>query len=78
VETPVPQITKENVHLVFTYHAPSAEQTRRYELLRKAGLAFAEAIIEYCNDCPERTLALRDVQRAVMMANASIALEGIS
>jgi hypothetical protein len=59
---------------VFKYHAPGTDQIDRYARLRAAARVFAEEIINCCPDSEERTLALRDVQRAVMMANASIAI----
>jgi len=59
---------------LFTYHAPKGDQAHRYEAIREAGLRMAREIFLHCPNSPERTLALRDVQRAVMMANASIAV----
>lgn len=59
---------------LFTYHAPKADQPKRYVAIRAAAKAFATTICDNCPSSPERTLALRDIQRAVMMANASIAV----
>jgi hypothetical protein len=59
---------------LFTYHPPFGAQTSRYALLRGGALEFARLILANCPPSAERTLALRDVQRAVMMANASIAV----
>lgn len=61
------------IHL-FSYHKPFGDQAERYESMRSAARTFAMAILSYCPDSPERTLAIRDLQRCVMMANASIAL----
>lgn len=58
----------------FTYHRPFGDQGDRYELLRAAGGEFAKTILMLTPPSAEQTLALRDVQRAVMMANAAIAL----
>jgi hypothetical protein len=58
----------------FVYHAPHGDQARRYEELRAAGLRMALTVTELTPPSPEQTLALRDVQRAVMMANAAIAI----
>lgn len=66
--------TPDGIVHVFSYHKPHSDQPQRYENVRAAGRAFAMALLEQCPNSPERTLALRDVQRAVMMANASIAL----
>lgn len=68
------QINGETVDHVFKYHKPTADQAQRYEAVREAAKRFAVQIIGLCPHSEERTLALRDVQRAVMMANASIAL----
>ena len=58
----------------FTYHPPVGNQGDRYSSIRNAGLEFARFINEVTPASPEQTLAIRDVQRAVMMANAAIAL----
>lgn len=63
---------------IFTYHAPSSEQLPKYEALRKAALAFAQAIVEHTPPCADQTAAIRKVREAVMTANASIALGGRS
>jgi hypothetical protein len=68
------RIDRGTVPHVFKYHAPGADQIDRYARLRAAAAVFAEEIINNCPESEERTLALRDVQRAVMMANASIAI----
>lgn len=57
----------------FMYHAPKDDQPNRYEAIRAAARNFAEVIATYCPPSPEQTLAIRDVQRACMMANACIA-----
>lgn len=70
----MPQINVDTFDKVFTYHAPVGDQIARYAAIREAGRKLAAALLTMCPESPERTLALRDVQRAVMMANASIAL----
>lgn len=70
----MPQITQDSLDHIFTYHAPKGDQAQRYESLRAAARKFAGEVVLLCPDSPERTLALREIQRAVMMANASIAL----
>lgn len=70
----MPQITLDTVDHVFTYHAPKGNQLERYQRIRDAGRAFAQVLLIECPESAERTLALRDVQRAVMMANAAIAV----
>jgi hypothetical protein len=62
---------------LFTYHAPFGNQTSRYGELRHGALQFARLVLECCPRSPERTLAIREIQQAVMMANASIALNEV-
>ena len=57
----------------FTYHGPHGNQPERYESLRNGGFSFAERIIELAPPSPERTLAIRRIEEAVMWANAAIA-----
>ena len=59
---------------MFTYHAPIGNQAMRYEQIRREAKKFAKLLFELCPHSAERTLALRDLQRSVMMANASIAI----
>lgn len=70
----MPQINDDTINHVFTYHAPKGDQASRYTAIREAGRRLALEILAMTPESPERTLALRDVQRAVMMANAAIAL----
>jgi hypothetical protein len=57
----------------FTYHAPNAEQAKKYETLRSAALAFAELINELAPESAEKTKAVGYIDQAVMHANAAIA-----
>jgi hypothetical protein len=59
---------------MFTYHPPQNDQVERYQRIRDAALAFAGEILSCAPESAERTLAIRDVQRASMMANAAIAI----
>lgn len=58
---------------IFNYHESFGDQTERYIRLREAAKAFAQKIVELTPRSAEQTLAIRDVQRALMMANAAIA-----
>jgi len=60
------------VHL-FTYHAPTPEQTESYQRIRAAALALANVIDRECPAGADRTAAVRKIREAVMTANASIA-----
>lgn len=68
------KIGRETVAHVFKHHPPIEGQANRYVTIREGGKIFAEILIANCPESEERTLALRDIQRAVMMANASIAI----
>lgn len=57
----------------FTDHPATPEQIERYKAVRAAGLLFAATLAELCPPSPERTLAINDVDSAVMKANAAIA-----
>jgi hypothetical protein len=57
----------------FTYHEPKGDQARRYALLRASARAFAEAMLTYCPPSRERSLALTELEIALMQANAAIA-----
>lgn len=61
-----------DVDNIFTYHPPFGTQATRYELLRNQAKDLAIMILANCPESAERTLALRDLERCVMMANASI------
>lgn len=66
----------ENLTAFFTYlHAPRGDQIERYEALQDAAKDFGLAVMENCPDCADRSAAIRKIREAVMVANASIALE---
>jgi len=69
----------ENMQLIqswFTYHRPHGDQPQRYERIRSAGLAFAAAVAENCEDTDtyEFWKAVDKIREAVMWANASMAV----
>lgn len=57
----------------FTYHAPKADQPKRYEKIRGEAKEFAKLIEECCPESREKSLAMTKLEEAVMWANASIA-----
>ncbi|MGH7124894.1 MAG: DUF7681 family protein [Stellaceae bacterium] len=57
----------------FTYHSPKPTQTGRYMAIREAAGDFALLIAESCPDSREKSLALTNLEQAVMWANAAIA-----
>ena len=64
---------KDAIEILFTYHAPTLEQTESYKRIRKAAMELAREIDRSCPGGPDRTAAVRHVREAVMTANASIA-----
>lgn len=57
----------------FTYHAPKGNQQVRYERIRNFAKNLAYVIEQACPDSREKSLALTNLEQAVMWANASIA-----
>jgi hypothetical protein len=57
----------------FTYHAPKGSQSERYATIRESARQFAELIAYLCPDSREKSLAMTNLEQAVMWANASIA-----
>lgn len=57
----------------FTYHAPKENQPMRYEEIRQRAKELAESLVAICPESRELSLALTNLEQAVMWANASIA-----
>lgn len=57
----------------FTYHAPKPEQIPKYESLRSEAKELALLIYKLCPPSAETTLAIRNLEEAIMWANKSIA-----
>lgn len=57
----------------FTHHKPYGTQPDRYITIRSYGKIFANHILENCPESRERSIALTNIEEAVMWANASIA-----
>lgn len=63
-----------NVNEVFTYHAPKGDQPARYVAIREKAKELAALIQESTPQSREQSVALTNVQQAVMWANAAIAI----
>lgn len=63
-----------NLDGIFTYHKPFGTQQDRYVALRDKAKELAKMIETSCPDSRERSLAITNVQQAVMWANAAIAI----
>lgn len=67
-------MTDEQIDNTFTYHRPFGNQPQRYEDIRNEAKALARVIQRACPESREKSLALTNLQQAVMWANASIAI----
>ena len=61
---------------VFSYHAPSEEQNKAYEILRTMAKNFAIAIETYVPPGADCSAAIRLLRESLMTANSGIALGG--
>lgn len=59
---------------VFTYHPPFGNQAERYEALRNSARNFAWTVQNFTPESREQSVALTNIQQAVMWANAAIAI----
>jgi hypothetical protein len=57
----------------FQYHAPKEDQAERYEAVRAKALELAQCFTALCPSSRELSVALTELETAVMWANASIA-----
>ncbi|MDR3560500.1 MAG: hypothetical protein P4N59_03520 [Negativicutes bacterium] len=60
----------------FKYHAPKANQPVMYEAIREKAKELAYLIDALCPDSRERSVAMTELETAVMWANAAIARNG--
>lgn len=56
----------------FMYHAPKDGQPAKYEAIREKAKELAYLIDEVCPNSRERSVAITNLETAVMWANASI------
>lgn len=67
-------MTDEQIDNIFTYHAPFGTQQDRYVAIRIAAKELAHLFNAACPESREKSIALTNLQSAVQMANASIAI----
>lgn len=67
-------MTNEQIENTFSYHKPFGNQPDRYEQLRADAKVLAYSIQNCCPESREKSLAITNLQQAVMWANASIAI----
>jgi hypothetical protein len=63
-----------NIDRIFEYHKPHSNQPERYERLRNHAKTLAQLILDNCPESRERSLAITNLQQAIIWANASIAI----
>lgn len=68
----------EKIDELFTYHAPTPEQIPKYEAIRAAAKVFAHVLVANTPPSADQTAAIRKLRECVHVANAAIALNGLS
>jgi hypothetical protein len=58
----------------FSYHPATADTAPKHDAIRSAFLRFAAELWPLVPSGPEKTLVFRELQKAQMMANLSVAL----
>lgn len=61
------------INKAFVYHAPKGDQAERYQLIRDRAKDLALCMSELAPASRELSLALTNLEQAVMWANAAIA-----
>lgn len=61
----------------FEFHPATAETGPVHERIRAAGKAFAETILDLTVESREQSLAITQIEDAMMWANASVARRGL-
>ncbi|MCY9513300.1 Acb2/Tad1 domain-containing protein [Paenibacillus apiarius] len=57
----------------FKYHAPKEGQPAKYNAIREKAKELANVIDELCPNSREKSLAMTNLEQAVMWANAAVA-----
>ena len=69
----ISEADSKKIEAAFTYHTPKADQPQRYVEVRDQAKALALKMTELCPPSRELSLALTNLEQAVMWANAGIA-----
>lgn len=64
---------KQQIENNFKYHPPKDLQIEKYQTIRDLAKGIAIFINDVCPDSREKSLAITNLEQAVMWANASIA-----
>jgi hypothetical protein len=70
---PITEDTRRRLDNNFTYHAPRPDQPARYTAVRDKAKELAELLVQTCPPSRELSVALTELETAVMWANAAIA-----
>lgn len=70
------RFTPEVIDDIFSYHPPTPDQREQYERIREGARQFARILIENTPASADQTTAVRKLREVVMIANASVALDG--
>ena len=68
------QMSKPELDTIFMYHAPKEGQPERYVRLREKAKELAQLVVGLTPQSREQSVALTNIQQAVMWANAAIAI----
>ncbi len=66
-------ITQSELDVKFKYHSPKDDQPTRYEAIRAKAKELATLIVETSPASREQSLAITNLEQAIMWANAGIA-----
>lgn len=63
---------------IFSYHSPTGTQPTQYAQIREGAKAFAKILVANTPPSADQTAAIRKLRECVHVANAAIALNGVS
>jgi len=69
----ISEADQKKLSTAFIYHAPKGDQPQRYIELRDKAKELAELMTSLCPPSRELSLAITNLEQAIMWANASIA-----
>lgn len=63
---------------LFSYHPPTGYTLPKFAAINQAAKNFAEVVLQNCPPSADRSDAIRKIREARMVANAAVALNGLS
>ena len=63
---------------LFSYHPPTIETLPKFQAINQAAKNFAEVVLQNCPPSSDRSGAINAIRMARMVANAAIALNGLT